>query len=319
MDYLLILIGFVLLILGANYLVDGASGLAKRFRVSNLIIGLTVVAFGTSMPELVVNVMAVLKGTSEIALTNIIGSNIINTYVILGVTALIYPIVSQRDSRLYDMPFSAVAGFLVLTLVWFSFGPNDQHAVSTADGIVLLLIFSGFMFLTVRRTVQNKDAIQEESGVKPRKVWLAIVMIIGGLAGLVWGGNLIVESSIRIATQWGVSESIVGLTIVALGTSLPELATSAMAAFKKNADLALGNVLGSNIFNVFFVLGISSVVAPLPYYQGLYLDSFVAGMGTLLMLLFVSTNRGKKVLRWQGGLLLLIYTLYLTYTIVNMV
>lgn len=309
MDYLLILAGFVILIVGAHFLVDGASGMAKRFNVSNLVIGLTVVAFGTSAPELVVNLVAALNpGTTDIALTNIIGSNMINTYVILGIAALIYPIVSQKSSRRFDMPLSLMAPIAVLLLVW---GMNGE--VNRAGGLILLLFFVWFMTVMVRKAMKHPE--QAEEDFKPMKIWLALIMILGGLGGLIGGAQLIVPAATRIAESWGVSQSVIGLTIIALGTSLPELATSAVAAFKKNSDIALGNVVGSNIFNVFFVLGISAVIRPLPAYTNIYTDLIVTALGSLLILIFVYTNKAHSIKRWGGAILLLIYSAFLYWMI----
>jgi cation:H+ antiporter len=309
MDYLLILVGFIILIVGAHFLVDGASGMAKRFNVSNLIIGLTVVAFGTSAPELVVNLVAALNpGTTDIALTNIIGSNMINTYVILGVAALIYPIVSQKSSRRFDMPLSLMAPVAVLLLVW---GMNGQ--VNRAGGLILLLFFIWFMTVMIRKAKKHPE--EAEDDFKPMKIWLAIIMILGGLGGLIGGAQLIVPSATRIAESWGVSQSVIGLTIVALGTSLPELATSAVAAFKKNSDIALGNVVGSNIFNVFFVLAVSAIIRPLPAYSNIYTDLIITALGSLLTLIFVYTNKTHSIKRWGGVTLLLIYSAFLYWMI----
>ena len=309
MDYLLILVGFIILIVGAHFLVDGASGMAKRFNVSNLIIGLTVVAFGTSAPELVVNLVAALNpGTTDIALTNIIGSNMINTYVILGVAALIYPIVSQKSSRRFDMPLSLMAPVGVLLLVW---GMNGQ--VNRAGGLILLLFFIWFMTVMIRKAMKHPEEAEED--FKPMKIWLAIIMILGGLGGLIGGAQLIVPSATRIAESWGVSQSVIGLTIVALGTSLPELATSAVAAFKKNSDIALGNVVGSNIFNVFFVLAVSAIIRPLPAYSNIYTDLIITALGSLLILIFVYTNKTHSIKRWGGVTLLLIYSAFLYWMI----
>lgn len=309
MDYLLILAGFVVLIVGAHFLVDGASGMAKRFNVSNLVIGLTVVAFGTSAPELVVNLVASLNpDTTDIALTNIIGSNMINTYVILGIAALIYPIASQKSSRRFDMPLSLMAPVAVLLLVW---GMNGE--VNRAGGLILIMFFVWFMTVMVRKAMKHPEEAEED--FKPMKIWLALIMILGGLGGLIGGAQLIVPSATRIAESWGVSQSVIGLTIIALGTSLPELATSAVAAFKKNSDIALGNVVGSNIFNVFFVLGISAVIRPLPAYTNIYTDLIVTALGSLLILIFVYTNKAHSIKRWGGAILLLIYSAFLYWMI----
>lgn len=304
--YLLIVVGFILLIYGADWLVKGASGLAKRFNMPDLVIGLTVVAFGTSAPELVVNLVAAISGSSEIALTNILGSNIINTLVILGITALIHPVASQTSSRRFDIPLSAWAGFIVLIIVLVT---PAGGGITRWGGIVLLLFFTLFMYMVIRKAM--KESATQEEGFQPMKTWKTLLLITIGLIGLIFGGQMIVASAKHIATSWGVSEYIIGLTIVALGTSLPELATSAVAAFRKNSDLAIGNVIGSNIFNVFFVLGISAAIRPLPAYNGLPFDAFMAGGSSLLLLAFLFTNKNRQLQRWQGGIFLLIYIIYL--------
>ncbi|MBQ3997824.1 MAG: calcium/sodium antiporter [Paludibacteraceae bacterium] len=312
-----IVLGFVALVKGADWLVDGASAIAKRFGISDLVIGLTVVAFGTSMPEFVVNMVSVAEGTTDLALTNILGSNIINTFVILGLTALVYPILSQKRSRDFDIPMSIIAGVLVLSFVAIQlpFGETER-GVGRVGGIVLLLMFCYFLYNTFRHAKDHpEDAEMEEVKVIP--VRRAIALMLGGFVGLVVGGELIVKSAVDIATRLGVSEAIIGLTIVALGTSLPELATSVIAATKKNSDIALGNVVGSNIFNVFFVLACSATVRPLPAYSGIELDALMATSGSIIVWLAVKTNKERKIGRWAGALLLLVYAGYLTYRLLN--
>ena len=308
----LLIVGFVVLILGADWLVSGASGLAKRLNVPDLVIGLTVVAFGTSAPELMVNLMAAINGVSEIALTNILGSNTINTFVILGIAAIIYPIKSQKSSRKYEIPWSVFAGLIILVMGTECFGfCGGEAIISRLDGVVLLLIFSLFMYYTLKMAKNNTE--NQEEGFLPMKIWKAVLLIAVGLVALVVGGKVIVINAVSIAQAFGVSQAVIGVTVVALGTSLPELATSAIAAFKKNPDLAIGNVIGSNIFNVFFVLGISAVIRPLPSYSNLWIDASLAALGSLLLLLFVSTNRHKELKRWQGAFFLVCYGVYLVW------
>lgn len=313
---ILIVLGFVALVKGADYLVDGASAIAKRFGISDLVIGLTVVAFGTSMPEFVVNMISVAEGTTDLAITNILGSNIINTFVILGLTALVYPVVSQKRSRDFDIPLSIIAGILVFAFVAIN-SPlgEDGRGISRLGGVVLLGMFCYFLYNTFRHAKDHPDEglSEEVPSTKEITVRRAFCLVIGGLVGLVVGGELIVKSAVDLATRMGVSEAIIGLTIVALGTSLPELATSVIAATKHNSDIALGNVVGSNIFNVFFVLGTSAVVHPLPAYEGIELDAWMAAVGSMLVWLFVKTNREREIKRWGGAILLLVYTGYLTY------
>jgi cation:H+ antiporter len=312
-----IIVGFVALVKGADFLVDGASAIAKRFGISDLVIGLTVVAFGTSMPEFVVNMVSVAEGSTDLAITNILGSNIINTFVILGLTALVYPVISQKRSRDFDIPMSIIAGILVLCFVavQLPFGESER-GIGRIGGIVLLLMFCYFLYNTLRHAKDHPEEADAEA-IKPMGVGKAILLVSCGFIGLVVGGELIVQSAVDIATRCGVSEAIIGLTIVALGTSLPELATSVIAAFKKNSDIALGNVIGSNIFNVFFVLGMSATIRPLPAYEGIELDAIIAASGSVIVWMAVKTNKERKVQRWAGLLLLLIYGGYLTYRLLN--
>jgi len=316
-----IVVGFVALVKGADWLVDGASAIAKRFGISDLVIGLTVVAFGTSMPEFVVNMVSVAEGSTDLAITNILGSNIINTFVILGLTALVYPIVSQKRSRDFDIPMSIIAGILVLAFVAVElpFGECGK-GIGRMGGIVLLLMFCYFLYNTFRHAKEHPEegvnGLTDE-GVKGLTVRRAIALMLCGFVGLVVGGELIVKSAVDIAVRCGVSEAIIGLTIVALGTSLPELATSVIAAAKHNSDIALGNVFGSNIFNVFFVLATSATVRPLPAYDGIELDALMAALGSIIVWLAVKTNHERKVQRWAGALLLIVYGAYLTYRLMN--
>ena len=332
-----IVVGFVALVKGADWLVDGASAIAKRFGISDLVIGLTVVAFGTSMPEFVVNMVSVAEGSTDLAITNILGSNIINTFVILGLTALVYPIVSQKRSRDFDIPMSIIAGVLVLIFVavQLPFGEAGK-GIGHLGGGVLLAFFCYFLYNTFRNAKEGVKELRNEGvkelknegvkelksegvkelkseGVKELTIQRAIGLIIGGLVGLVVGGELIVKSAVDLATRMGVSEAIIGLTIVALGTSLPELATSVIAAAKHNSDIAIGNVFGSNIFNVFFVLGTSAAIHPLPAYEGIELDACMAAMGSIIVWLAVKTDKDRKVQRWAGALLLIVYGGYLAY------
>lgn len=311
-----IIFGFIALVKGADWLVDGASAIAKQFGISDLIIGLTVVAFGTSMPEFVVNMVSVAQGSTDLAITNILGSNIINTFVILGLTALVYPIVSQKRARDFDIPLSIIAGLVVLVFVAIQlpFGETEQ-GIGRIGGIVLLLMFCFFLYNTFIHSKEHPEDVETE--VKQMPTRRAVALILVGFIGLIVGGELIVKSAVDIATRMGVSEAVIGLTVVALGTSLPELATSVIAAAKHNSDIALGNVFGSNIFNVFFVLGVSATIRPLPAYEGIALDALMAAIGSIVVWMAVKTNRERKIQRWAGALLLLIYAGYLTYRLLN--
>ncbi len=308
---LLLVVGFVLLIFGADWLVAGASGLAKRFKVSDLVIGLTVVAFGTSMPEFVVNMISVADGATDLAITNVLGSNIINTFVILGITALVYPIASQKRSRDFDIPMSIIAGLLVFVFATYSFDKTDT-GITHWGGIMLLVFFLVFLFFTFRHAKDHPGESEIET-FQEMTLGKALLLIAAGLIGLILGGQAIVHSAVTLANQMGISESIIGLTIVALGTSLPELATSVMAAYRRNSDIALGNVVGSNLFNVFFILGTSAAICPLPAYEGLEVDALMAMMGGVMVWLLIKSSRKRCLTRLGGGVLLLGYAVYLMY------
>lgn len=313
----LIIVGFIALVKGADWLVDGASSIAKQFGISDLVIGLTVVAFGTSMPEFVVNMVSVAQGSTDLAITNILGSNIINTFVILGLTALVYPIVSQKRARDFDIPMSIIAGIFVFVLVAVQFQWGEtERGIGRIGGVLLLVMFCYFLYNTFRHAKDHPEDAETET-VKNIPVRRAIALILAGFIGLIVGGELIVKSAVDIATRMGVSEAIIGLTIVALGTSLPELATSVIAAVKHNSDIALGNVFGSNIFNVFFILGTSATIRPLPAYEGIEIDALMAAAGSIIVWLAVKTNRDRKIQRWAGALLLIVYGGYLTYRLLN--
>lgn len=311
---LVIVFGFVLLMLGADWLVDGASALAKRFGVSNLVIGMTVVAFGTSMPEFVVNMLSLSEGQTDLALTNILGSNLINIYVILGLTALICPIASQSSSRTFEIPMMVLGGVIVLVAVAVTLPFEMTPGMSRVSGIVLLLFLCLFMY----HTAKSANADTAETEVSPSMpLWKMIVLIIAGILGLVVGGEMVVRGAVKAAYELGVSDAVVGLTIVALGTSLPEMATSVVAAFKKNCDLALGNIIGSVSFNVFFILGASAAIMPLPAYDGIMVDCVMVTLGALLVWIAILTNRRHELKRWHGAILLALYAAYLTYRLMN--
>ena len=314
MTALIIVFGFIFLLLGAEGLVDGASGLAKRFGISNLVIGMTVVAFGTSMPDIVVNMLSVAEGQTDLALTNIVGSNIINIFVILGLTALVYPIASARSARVFDIPMNILAGVVVLVAVLVTLPFESVPGMSRLSGGFLLLIFGIFMYHSVKTAKAEPDSTED---FKPMPLAKALIYIVLGLAGLIVGGEMIVRGSVRVATELGVPDAIIGLTIVALGTSLPELATSVVAATKHNCDLALGNIVGSVSFNVFFILGTSALLRPLPAYEGIILDGIMATLGAVLVWLGVISNRQHQLKRWHGALLLIVYEAYLTYRLMN--
>lgn len=312
MEYLLLVVGFILLTIAANWLVVGASGLAKRLNVPDLVIGLTVVAFGTSAPEMVVNLIAAYSGTNEIALTNVLGSNMINVLVGLGLAALIFPIAAKKSTRFVEIPLSALGAGMVLFLGTNYFGlVGGIPRISHMNGLVLLLCFTLFLIYTFRQARKGKNT--EEEGFISMPIWKATILIIIGLVGLIIGGNMIVKYAVMIAQSWGVSEAIIGVTIVALGTSLPEIATAVSAALKKNADLAIGNVIGSNIFNIFLVLGTSSSICPLKIYPTFTVDALMATLSPLLVLVYILLNKKQQLNKWGGLLLLGVYACYLYF------
>lgn len=309
---LFLVVGLVLLVKGADWLVDGASKLAKRLGVTDLVIGLTIVAFGTSMPEFVVNMVSVADGATDLAITNILGSNIINTLVILGCSALVCPLVAQRSTVRLDIPLNIVAGVLVLVFVFIS-SPMEPKGLSRVEGLALLVVFAAFLVYTIYTAKADATTTTEST---PFPLWKCVVLILAGLVGLVVGGEMIVKTAVAIARYCGVAESVIGLTIVALGTSLPELATSVVAAFKHNNDIAIGNVVGSNIFNVFFILGTSAIIKHLPVYPGIEIDAALVAVSALAVWLLLC-NKNRSINRWGGALLLVIYAGYLTYRLLT--
>ena len=309
---LFLVVGLVLLVKGADWLVDGASKLAKRLGVTDLVIGLTIVAFGTSMPEFVVNMVSVADGATDLAITNILGSNIFNTLVILGCSALVCPLVAQRSTLRLDIPLNIVAGVLVLVFVFIS-SPMEPKGLSRIEGLALLVVFAAFLVYTFYTAKSDATTTTEST---PFPLWKCVVLILAGLVGLVVGGEMIVKSAVAIARYCGVAEAVIGLTIVALGTSLPELATSVVAAFKHNNDIAIGNVVGSNIFNVFFILGTSAIIKHLPVYPGIEIDAALVAVSALAVWLLLC-NKNRSINRWGGVLLLVIYAGYLTYRLLT--
>ena len=309
---LFLVVGLVLLVKGADWLVDGASKLAKRLGVTDLVIGLTIVAFGTSMPEFVVNMVSVADGATDLAITNILGSNIINTLVILGCSALVCPLVAQRSTVRLDIPLNIVAGVLVLVFVFIS-SPMEPKGLSRIEGLALLVVFAAFLVYTFYTAKADASTTTEST---PFPLWKCVVLILAGLVCLVVGGEMIVKTAVAIARYCGVAEAVIGLTIVALGTSLPELATSVVAAFKHNNDIAIGNVVGSNIFNVFFILGTSAIIKHLPVYPGIEIDAALVAVSALAVWLLLC-NKNRSINRWGGALLLVLYAGYLTYRLLT--
>ncbi len=315
LDILLLLLGFVALIYGANSLVDAASSLAARWGVPSIVIGLTIVAFGTSAPELVVNVFAATTGSTDMVLGNVLGSNIFNVLGILGISALIYPLTVKSNTTWIEIPLSLLAAICVLVVSSDIFLDGaGSNLISRSDGIILLLFF--LVFLVYNLVVAKSGGADEEIETKDYSTWKAVLFIVLGLAGLVIGGRLIVTSAVSIAEVIGLSERVIGLTVVSIGTSLPELATSIIAVRKKNVDIAIGNVVGSNIFNIFLILGISGTIVPLGINPASLFDIMVNILTGLLLFIFVFTGRGRKVERWEGAVFVVGYVAYVTYLII---
>jgi len=309
--------GLALVIKGADFLVEGASSLAKRFSVPELVIGLTVVSFGTSAPELVVNVYASVSGKSGLVLGNIIGSNIFNTLLILGVAGLIYPLTVLGNTVRKEIPYSLLA-VMVLYFLANDFGISATvqggYLLSRTDGMILLFLFVFFLIYTFGLSKIKPVDAGDIPALPPLKTWLYIIL---GSAGLFFGGKLLVNHAVKIARNLQVSEKLIGLTIVSIGTSVPELATSVVAAIKKRCDLAVGNVVGSNIFNILFVLGVSSAIHPVQYTPVFNFDIYVLAFGTILLFTAMFTGRSRKLDRWEASILLISYIIYTVYIILR--
>ena len=317
LKYALLIAGFVLLIKGADYLVQGASSIARRWKVSELVIGLTVVAFGTSTPELFVNIIASVQGNTDIAIGNVLGSNIANVLLILGVSSLIYPLMVTRGTVWKEIPLSLLAAFLLGFLANDALiDKRDFSALTRIDGLVLLSFFVIFMYYSF--SIANKiEGMEEHVPTKLHGLIKSLLLIMLGLIGLTLGGKWIVDGAVRLALNFGMSQAIIGLTIVAVGTSLPELATSAMAAYRRNVEIAVGNVVGSNIFNVFFVLGISSTIKPLPFDTGSNMNIGVVILASLLLFVYMFTGKKRSLDRWEGGIFITLYAAYIAFLIIQ--
>jgi cation:H+ antiporter len=316
-QYILFVIGFTLLIEGANLLVEGASSVGRRLNVSDLVIGLTVVAFGTSLPELFVNIFAGVRGDTDIAIGNVLGSNIANILLILGVSALISPLAVGKGTVWKEIPLSLLAALLLGIMA------NDHlidgsstSALTRIDGLVLLAFFVIFLYYSFG-IAKRIDGLDKHLPAKQYGLLKSFLLIAAGLAGLGVGANWIVGAAVQIASRIGVSQSLIGLTIVALGTSLPELATSAVAAYRKNAEIAVGNIIGSNIFNIFFILGLSAVIKPLPFSPGSNIDIGVVILASLLLFVWMFTGKKRSLDRWEGMIFLILYGIYITFLVLK--
>lgn len=315
MDIVYLIGGLILILWGADALTDGASAIAKKLNISDLVIGLTIVSFGTSAPEFVISLISSLKGSSDIAIGNIVGSNISNTLLIVGLTATIFPLAVQKSTIKTEIPLSLLAG-----IVLFFMGSDillkdgTSNIIGRGDGLILLCFFAIFMGYSLNLAKNNKNE-ETETPSKSMKTIKAIILLILGLCALIFGGQFFVDGASNIARSLGVSESVIGLTLVAIGTSLPELATSVVAAFKKSHDMAIGNIVGSNIFNIFAILGISASINPM---QTTGITTFDYGMLILsgvLLFIFALFFGKRKITRIEGILLLIVYIGYMIYLV----
>lgn len=304
----LIIVGFVLLIKGADFFVGGASGIAEKFKIPQMIIGLTIVAFGTSAPEAAISISAALQGTTGIAIGNVLGSNLLNVLLILGLTACIVPLHIQKSSLKFDMPFNIVISVILFVMGLF------LGKLNLICGIILWALMIFFMVKLLKDAKKGMAEAKEEEPAQTKNIFLLILFTIGGLAAVVWGSDITVENAKIIASLLGMSDRLIGLTVVAFGTSLPELITSVTAARKGNADIAVGNILGSNIFNILFVLGTVALIAPVEFASAFLVDAVlcIVSMGLLMLLCFKKQTLTRK----GGAVMLACYAAYFVYLLV---
>ena len=305
MEYLMLIVGFVLLIKGADLFVDGASSVAGKLKVPSLIIGLTVVSMGTSMPEAAVSISASLSGDNAISLGNVIGSNIFNFLMVVGISSIILPIVTDNDVLKRDMPINlAITVALMIMLI--------DNKFTRLEAIILLVLFASYMFLLIRSAIKNRVEAEETKIMSWTK---SLIFIAIGIAAIIGGGNLVVNGATKIAANLGMSQTLIGLTIVAIGTSLPELVTSVVAARKGDSGIAMGNVVGSNIFNILFILGSAGTIKPMVSNKEFFIDSIILIGVSVMMLAFAFTK--KKTSRIEGAICVLVYVAYTTYIIMR--
>lgn len=314
LNFLLFILGFILVIKGADWLIDGSVSLARKLNISELAIGLTIVAFGTSTPELVVNVVASINQFNDVVMGNIIGSNIFNILAILGISAMIYPITIQPATIKKEIPYSIFA--IILLFVFMNdhmlTGSEDQ-GLHRIEGMILIACLIIFLFHVFKNMKSEPAALDLK--LKEYSYLMTIILLIIGLSGLIAGGKIVVNNAIEIAKYFGISERVISLTIISAGTSLPELATSAVAAYRKRSDLAIGNVIGSNIFNIFFILGISSVISPVKNVENFNKDLLILFIATLFLLIAMFTGKKRIIDRWEGLIFLLMFSSYILWLI----
>lgn len=315
LNIVLLIVGMVLLVKGADWFVSGSSTIAKALKIPPLIIGLTLVSMGTSAPEASVSINSAVNGMTDMSVGNVVGSNIFNTLLILGVSSLIVPLTAGKDIKRYDIPVMAGV-YVVLILFAFVITPLKIDIFEAVAMLVLFAAYTAFLIIRAKKADKSiADAPPEDKEKKKKPVWLSIILALAGLAGIIFGGDIVVDNAADIAKAAGMSETLVGLTIVAVGTSLPELVTSVVASVKKENDIAIGNVIGSNIFNIIFILGLSSAISPLTLKWSALTDMLVMlGSGIIVLLIALFS---KKMQRWQGAVTVLLYIGYLTYIIIR--
>lgn len=313
LSVVLIIIGFVLLIVGADILVDGSSGIAKKFHIPEIIIGLTIVSIGTSMPELFVSITSALDGYSDMAIGNIIGSNLCNLLLILGLSATIKPVVFKKETRLYEIPMC-----LLVTIVLMYFC-NSQGGISRLEAVILLVLFCAFIGYTIYmgRKESKKEIVEIQTEEKKNSILKNIVFVLLGIFSLKFGGDLVVDNAVNVARYFNWSEKLISLTILAVGTSLPELVTSVTAAVKGNSDIAIGNIIGSNIFNILLIIGVSAFITPITYNFSYNFDFSVLIASSIILAIFPFIPPKDKMSRFNGIVYLFIYVAYLTILFVK--
>lgn len=311
MMYVILIVGFILLIKGADFFVEGSSSTAKKLKIPSLIIGMTIVAMGTSLPETSVSISASIEGKNSLSISNVVGSNIFNLIFIIGICALFTAVPVSRETLKRDLPFSGIVAAMLLALGGIGMD------ITLLDGIILMIAFAVFLAVMIRSALnarKNGEVVQEDE-YKILPTWLCIIYIIGGLAAIIIGGKMVVKGASDVARSFGMSETLIGMTIVAIGTSLPELVTSVVAVRKKEIDMALGNVVGSNIYNILFVLGIASAISPMTFTTENLIDTAVLIGMTILVFLFCLPK--KKLVRWQGISMILLYCAYTAYLFIR--
>lgn len=313
LSVVLIIIGFILLIVGADVLVDGSSGIAKKFHIPEIIIGLTIVSIGTSMPELFVSITSALDGYSDMAIGNIIGSNLCNLLLILGLSATIKPVIFQKETRLYEIPMC-----LLVTIVLMYFC-NSQGGISRLEAVILLVLFCAFIGYTIYmgKKESKKEMVEIQTEEKKNSILKNIVFVLLGIFSLKFGGDLVVDNAVNVARYFNWSEKLISLTILAVGTSLPELVTSVAAAVKGNSDIAIGNIIGSNIFNMLLIIGVSAFITPITYNFSYNFDFSVLIASSIILAIFPFIPPKDKMSRFNGIVYLFIYVAYLTILFVK--